>query len=80
MNLQQFQRGDDVSHRVVETGDGVEHVVDLGADATDASVDLVGDTAIVVLDEDQYELDLPAPAGQAFIRNGVLTIGMEEPA
>jgi hypothetical protein len=79
MNVHHIQRDEDATHRVVETAAGVEHVVDLGADATDASVDVVGDTAIVVTDE-QYELDLPTEGAQAFIHNGVLTITMEDSA
>lgn len=44
----------------------------------DASVDVVGDTAIVVVDGEQYDLDLPAGDAQAFIRNGVLSIEVRE--
>jgi len=80
MNLQQFQRESDVTYRVVETDGGVQHVVDLGADATDASVDVVGDTAIVVVGDDQYDLTLPEGDARAFMRNGVLTIDVEDTA
>jgi HSP20 family molecular chaperone IbpA len=78
MNLQHFEREDDVTYRVVDHGDRVEHVADLGIDAANATVDVVGDTAIVVLADEQYEVVLPDPDPQAFIRNGVLTISMEE--
>lgn len=80
MNMNQFKHDDDVTHRVVESDDHVEHVVDLGAGATDATVDVVDDTAIVVAADDQYDISLPKDDGQAFIRNGVLTITMEDSA
>lgn len=47
---------------------------DLGADAT---LDVVGETAIVVTTDEQYEFELPMDA-QAFMQNGVLTIEVEE--
>lgn len=42
----------------------------------EASVDVVGDTAIVVTDEDQYEFEIPESDddAQAFMKNGVLSI------
>jgi hypothetical protein len=79
MNLQQFEREEDVTCRVVDADGHIEHVVDLGA-ATDATVDVVDDTAIVVGEDDQFELALPESDAEAFILNGVLTITMEDPA
>jgi hypothetical protein len=43
----------------------------------DATVDLVGDTAIVVVGNEQYEFAVPDGDAQAFIRNGVLTVEVE---
>jgi len=49
----------------------------------DANVDVVGETVIVVTDEDQYEFELPVSAeeteesAQAFMKNGVLTVEVE---
>jgi hypothetical protein len=80
MHIQQFKCEDDVTYRAVETPEGIEHVADLGADVTDATVDVVEGTAIVVLADDQYEIDLPGGDAEAFIRNGVLSISMEDDA
>ncbi len=59
-----------------ELDDHIEFVADFGS-ATEASVDVLGDTVIVVADDDQYELDVDGDA-QAFMRNGVLTIEVNE--
>ena len=41
----------------------------------DASVDVVGDTAIVVVGDEQYDFELPEGShAQAFMKNGVLTV------
>lgn len=76
MNVQdQFeQQGIDVRHRETEAGTMV--VADLGP-ATQSTVDVVGETAIIVTGEEQYEIEVPADA-QAFITNGVLTIEVNE--
>ena len=50
----------------------------------EASVDVVGDTVIIVTDDDeQYEFELPVSgddgeSAQAFMKNGVLTIEVRE--
>ena len=52
-------------------------VADFGAGA-EGSVDLVGDTAIVVVDDDQYEFEVPAGVTtRASVNNGVLTVEVE---
>lgn len=51
-------------------------VADLGA-GRDGDVDVVDGTAIVVVGDDQYELDLPAGEARAFIKNGVVTIEVD---
>jgi len=44
----------------------------------DATVDLVGDTAIVVVGDEQYEFEVPGDGdAQAFMKNGVLTVEVE---
>lgn len=63
--------------RMVDRGDDEAFVVDLGPTG-DATVDVVGDTAIVVADGQQYDLDLPRRDAEAFIRNGVLTVTTED--
>ncbi|MFB6179159.1 MAG: hypothetical protein ABEI77_05485 [Halorientalis sp.] len=43
----------------------------------EASIDIVGDTAIVVIGDEQYEFEVPDgddESAQAFMKNGVLTI------
>ncbi|MEF8840911.1 MAG: hypothetical protein V5A62_04705 [Haloarculaceae archaeon] len=54
-------------------------VADLGPSA-EGSVDLVGDTAIVVVGDDQYEFEVPAGVTtRASMNNGVLTVEVEQP-
>jgi hypothetical protein len=55
--------------------DGTVVAADLGT--SDAAVDVVGQTAIVVVGDEQFEVELPAAGARAFIRNGVLTIEVE---
>lgn len=68
---------DDSRIRRVDREDGEEFVVDLGP-VDDAAVDVVDGTAIVVVGDDQYDLDLPQDDAEAFIRNGVLTVTTED--
>lgn len=64
---------EDASLRQYEYDDAVVFVGDLGP-TRDAVVDVVDDTAIVVADDEEYDLDLPAGDSQAFIHNGILTV------
>ena len=50
-------------------------VADFGG--VDGSVDVVDGTAIVVVEDNQYEFEVPEGA-KAFIRNGVVTIEATE--
>jgi len=43
----------------------------------DGSVDVVDGTAIVVVDGEQREFDVPAGASRAVMNNGIVTIEME---
>lgn len=70
---------DEATTRRYEYDDGsLVFVGDLGV-GTEAALDVVDGTAIVVTDEEQFEFELPEEGAQAFIRNGVLTIEVEEP-
>jgi len=51
--------------------------VDLGPD-TDPVVDVVDGTAILVVDGDQHEFELPGEAVEAINSNGVVTFEVEE--
>jgi hypothetical protein len=53
--------------------DTVLLAADLGADV-DASAEVVDGTALVVTDDDHYEVPVPAGEARAFIKNGVLTV------
>lgn len=77
MDLEQFIADEDRPVRTVETPEITALVADLGR-GIDSAVDVVGDVAIVVADDDQLEIDLPATPTRAFIKNGVLTIELEE--
>jgi hypothetical protein len=58
----------------LEYDDGtVVIAADVGVEA-DASVDVVGETAIVVAGDEQYEFEVPGDDAQAFMKNGVVTI------
>jgi hypothetical protein len=63
--------------RRYEHDDRTVLVADFGA-GTGGSVDLVGDTAIVVFDDEQYEFAVPEGVrASASMNNGVLTIEVE---
>ncbi len=68
---QQFA-AQDVDVRRYEYDDSVVLAADFGYTES-ASVDVVDDTVIVVVDGEQYDVEIEGDA-QAFIRNGVLTI------
>ena len=62
--------------RKVEDDSGVEFVADFGP-GTEGHVDVVGETAIIVTGDDQYELDVDEDA-QVFMKQGILTIKGDE--
>ena len=66
------QLADDVGLRRYEYDDELVLAADLGP-GRDASVDVLDDAVIVVVDDEQYDLELAGDA-RAFIPNGVLTI------
>ena len=70
------QLGDDASLRRYEYDDGVTLAADIGPER-DADVEVLGDTVIVVVDDEQYDLSVDGDA-RAFIKNGVLTIEVDE--
>lgn len=59
-----------------EYDDEIVLVADIGP-GTDGSVDVVDRTAVIVVNEKQYEFDIPEGDAQAFIKNGVVTIEVE---
>lgn len=60
--------------RKYEYDDETMIVVDLGNNSGRSSVDIVDDTAIVVVDGEQLEFEIPAEASEVTVSNGVLTI------
>ena len=71
---------DETPLRRFEYEDNVVFAADVGP-SDDASVDVVDGTVIVVTGDEQFEQDLPADVdARAFIRNGVLTIELSDPA
>ena len=69
--MQQFEAQDiDVSR--FEYDDSVVLAADFGY-VESSSVDVVGNTVIVVVDDDQFDIELDDTA-RAFMNNGVLTI------
>lgn len=61
--------------RHYEYGEDDVLVADFGAG--DGSVDLVEGTAIVVVDDDHHEFEVPAAASRAIMNNGIVTVEME---
>lgn len=49
-------------------------LVDFGDDSSELSVDVVDDAAIVVMDGQQLEFEVPAAASEITVNNGILTI------
>jgi hypothetical protein len=76
MNVEQQLSARDVDVRRFDYEDGTVLAADFGP-ATAASVDAVGDTVIVVVGDEQYEIDLDGDA-RAFMKNGVLSIEVDE--
>lgn len=75
MTDQQFADPEAVLRRY-EYDDGVVLVADVGTNT--GSVDVVDGTAIIVAGQEQYEIDLPEGTPRAFMKNGVVTIEMDE--
>ncbi|MDZ7730177.1 MAG: Hsp20/alpha crystallin family protein [Natrialbaceae archaeon] len=79
MQFEELTHDSDQTASRFEYDDETVLAVDFGS-AVDGSIDIVDETVIVVLEDDQYELELPAPSAgaEAFMKNGVLTIELEE--
>lgn len=82
MNLEQFASGDGQFIREYTYTDGTVIAVDFGTAAADSTAEVVDGTVIVVIGDDQHEFELPAAVNdaQAFIKNGVLSIELEDTA
>ncbi|MFC4438345.1 MULTISPECIES: DUF7127 family protein [Natrialbaceae] len=79
MTLEQFTQSDGQIARRYDYEDESVLAVDFGSADADATSDLADGTVIVVIDDEQYEFDLPEGAADAhtFIRNGILTVELE---
>ncbi|PSP90849.1 hypothetical protein BRC90_00290 [Halobacteriales archaeon QS_4_69_34] len=71
----QFAERIDGQLRRYEYDDAITYAADVGP--REASVDVVGETAIVVLDGEQFEIELPTGDATTAVTNGVLTIEVE---
>ncbi|MFC4988674.1 Hsp20/alpha crystallin family protein [Saliphagus infecundisoli] len=80
MNIQQLARDDGQMVRQYAYEDSDVYAIDFGPAGDETTVDVADGTVIVVTGDDQREFDLPEDAGdaQAFMKNGVLTIELEE--
>ncbi|MFC6718594.1 Hsp20/alpha crystallin family protein [Natrialbaceae archaeon GCM10025810] len=78
MTLEQLTREQGGLIRRYEYDDGSVLAIDLGI-GPEASVDVVDDTVIVVVEDEQYDFELPddVDVAHTFIKNGVLTVEME---
>lgn len=61
--------------RLYEYDDSAVLVADFGPVSGD--VDVVDGTAIIVINDEQYEFELPAASDSAVMNNGVVSIEME---
>ncbi|NKE34553.1 hypothetical protein GWG54_01735 [Natronococcus sp. JC468] len=68
--------GDDDAITITEREYDEEQVVavDFGLESGQPTLDVVDGTAIVVVDGDQYEFDVPADATDVAVNDGILTI------
>lgn len=76
MALTQFNESDVVADRF-DYDDHTVLAIDFGP-THDPTVDLVDDTAIVIVDDQQHELDLPAGDGRVDNNNGIVTITVRQ--
>lgn len=60
--------------RTHDYDDGTVIAVDFGGRTGDLAVDLVGETVIVVADDEQVEFELPEGASGVSVNNGTVTI------
>ena len=60
--------------REYEYGDTTTVTADFGPEASDISVDIIDGTAIVVVNGEQFEFELPGDTDEITTKNGVLTI------
>ncbi|UIO98585.1 Hsp20/alpha crystallin family protein [Halobaculum sp. CBA1158] len=78
MTQRQFTDRRDRFVRRYDYADGTVVAADLNAADEDVSVDTVDGTAIVVIagdeNDEEFEFELPGPAANVDIENGVLTI------
>ena len=75
MSLKQQFAATDIEWERREYDDRVEFVADFGPNGR-STVDVVGDTAIVVAGDEQYEFDIDGGERAGF-SNGVLTIEVD---
>jgi hypothetical protein len=61
--------------RTYEYDDETVLVADFGA--VEGHVDVVDGTAIVIVDDEQYEFEVPEGSSRAIINNGIVTIEVE---
>lgn len=79
MNEQNLLDERDVFVRRYEYDTSIVYAVDLGR-GTAASVDVIDNTAMIIPEnsQEQYEIDVPAGTVEAFIKNGIVTIEIEQ--
>lgn len=69
-------RGDfDGVVRRYDYDDSAVLVADFGP--AEGSVDVVDETAIVIVDDEQYEFEVPAGASRGIMNNGIVTVEVE---
>lgn len=72
MALKQFDQTNVVADQF-DYADHTVYAIDFGPNR-DPTVDLVDDTAIVIVNDNQHEIDLPTGNGEVINNNGIVTI------
>lgn len=75
MTLQQTLNQQGLESRKVDYDGRTAHILDFGP-AASVSADIVGNTTILVVDDEQYEITL-ADDAEVFVNNGVVTIEVD---
>ena len=81
MNIQDWSTADldEPLVRHDEIGESDRYIFDFGPTATAISADVVGETVIIVgPNDEQLEFDIGETDARTFIKNGVLTIEVNE--
>lgn len=76
MNDQQRFTSEKAPITQYEYDDAIMFVMDVGA-GTDTSIDIADGTAMFVVGDKQYDIEIPEGDAQAFMKNGIVGVEVE---